>query len=657
MTMQIRSILLYNAAGEMRELTFKRGTVNIITGRSLTGKSAIIDIVDYCLGRSAFAIPEGVIRDAVAWYGVIFSFGNGTEALVAKPAPKENAASQSQAYLAVGSNIDPPQFSSLSANTNDEGVIAELSRRLGIDANLHTPPAGQSRAALEATARHTVFYLFQPQGIVASKELLFYKQLEQFIPQTIKDTLPYFLGVVNSERVAIEHELRNARRKLKTLTRDMEEASSIAADQVLRGQSLVAECQQVGIIPANTTAENSEQILELLRPVMNWRPSLATVPELSKISQLRDKVNEDHETARSLYRRIEAAEVFQYDSQAYISEAGEQVMRLQPINLVEPNGDVHRCPLCSTDLSSEIPLVSEMSDSLRRLGTDLAQVEAERPRLREYIDGLKDELENARLALRQDEFSLQAAVAEQDAADELKDANARAARAVGRVSLYLETLQLVKEDAQLSLAVSNARKEVERLEALLSGGEDDLLASILNRIGAHMTQWSIPLQLEHPGPYRFDFNNLTVVADRPGRPIPMQRMGGGKNWLGCHLLALLAIHSHFIEDRRPVPAFLILDQPSQVYFFSPQSYKDLSGSTQDTLKSDADLNAVQRMFDLLFDICSATQGMFQVIVMEHANLPDERYQSALIEEPWDGTGEHSLVPGAWKKISGESPSS
>ena len=65
-TMQVRSIILYNAAGETREVRFKRGAVNIITGRSLTGKSAIIDIIDYCLGRSAFTVPEGVIKDAVA---------------------------------------------------------------------------------------------------------------------------------------------------------------------------------------------------------------------------------------------------------------------------------------------------------------------------------------------------------------------------------------------------------------------------------------------------------------------------------------------------------------------------------------------------------------------------------------------------------------
>ena len=73
--MQLRSIILYNRAGAIRELSFKRGAVNIITGRSLTGKSAIVEIIDYCLGRSTFLIPEGVIRDTVAWYAVVFSLG------------------------------------------------------------------------------------------------------------------------------------------------------------------------------------------------------------------------------------------------------------------------------------------------------------------------------------------------------------------------------------------------------------------------------------------------------------------------------------------------------------------------------------------------------------------------------------------------------
>ncbi len=66
----------------------------------------------------------------------------------------------------------------------------------------------------------------------------------------------------------------------------------------------------------------------------------------------------------------------------------------------------------------------------------------------------------------------------------------------------------------------------------------------------------------------------------------MHRMGGGKNWLGCHFLALLALHEHFVQERRSVPGFLILDQPTQVYFPSTQQYKALSGTTEDTLESE-----------------------------------------------------------------------
>src|SRR5258708_3196691 len=99
MTIQIKSIVLYNHSGETRELALQPGRVNIITGKSLTGKSAIIDIVDYCLGRSMFSVAEGVIRETVAWYAVVLQAGEGTQLAVAKPAPAEGAIQQSQCYL------------------------------------------------------------------------------------------------------------------------------------------------------------------------------------------------------------------------------------------------------------------------------------------------------------------------------------------------------------------------------------------------------------------------------------------------------------------------------------------------------------------------------------------------------------------------------
>jgi hypothetical protein len=169
-----------------------------------------------------------------------------------------------------------------------------------------------------------------------------------------------------------------------------------------------------------------------------------------------------------------------------------------------------------------------------------------------------------------------------------------------------------------------------------------------------MTGFAGLLDLEHRGsPYRIDIKRVTVVADTIDRPIPMSRMGSAENWLGCHLIALAALHEHFVQRKRPVPNFLVLDQPSQVYFPSAQVYKALSGTVAETTSADADTAAVERMFNFLFDLCESLAPNFQVIVTEHANLPDVRFERALVEEPW--TGERALVPSEWISRASSTP--
>ncbi len=86
MSFQIKAIAIYNAQGARRELEFELGKVNIITGASKTGKTALIQIVDYCLGRTEFLIPAGKIREHVVWYAIKLK-GKPGEAIVARPAP------------------------------------------------------------------------------------------------------------------------------------------------------------------------------------------------------------------------------------------------------------------------------------------------------------------------------------------------------------------------------------------------------------------------------------------------------------------------------------------------------------------------------------------------------------------------------------------
>jgi hypothetical protein len=64
-----------------------------------------------------------------------------------------------------------------------------------------------TRESYEANVKHTYYYLFQKQTIVANKDQLFYRQNEQFQPQAIKDTLAILLGVSSRNRYELEARL------------------------------------------------------------------------------------------------------------------------------------------------------------------------------------------------------------------------------------------------------------------------------------------------------------------------------------------------------------------------------------------------------------------------------------------------------------------
>jgi hypothetical protein len=128
----------------------------------------------------------------------------------------------------------------------------------------------------------------------------------------------------------------------------------------------------------------------------------------------------------------------------------------------------------------------------------------------------------------------------------------------------------------------------------------------------------------------------------PNRPEPLNRLGSGENWIGYHLIAHLALHRHFRQDRRPVPGFLFLDQPTQVYF-PPDLDPEFQGDV-DQLEDD-DRQKVARMFALIFMAVTELAPDFQVIVMDHADLrSSEDFQDAVVER-WRGG--NALIPEDW----------
>src|SRR5687768_11508665 len=135
--MQIRNLILYNSKDNVRVLPFRLGDVNIISGESKSGKTAIIDIIDYCLGSKDCKIAEGIIRDTVYWFAITVVFNKTEEFVIARQNPNTKGVNTiSEIYLEAGPFETFPEFDSIHPNSNLVGLKEFLSRKIGIADNL-----------------------------------------------------------------------------------------------------------------------------------------------------------------------------------------------------------------------------------------------------------------------------------------------------------------------------------------------------------------------------------------------------------------------------------------------------------------------------------------------------------------------------------------
>lgn len=642
--MQIIEIVLYNRAGEKRVLTLEPNRVNIITGASKTGKSALIDMVDYCLGSSEFLVAEGIIRQTVAWFGVLLQYKTD-RLFIARPSPKLDMAANA-AYIEQGIKILSPVIAPNGPNSTTEAIIQNLSDRLSVSPNLNIPPSGQTRAPLAASIRHSLFLCFQAQDEIATKRFLFHRQSEPFIGQSIKDTLPYFLGAIQEDRLALEQQLARALQELRRIERLCREAEAVKAGGLSKAIALLSEAREVGLIENDKMPEDLETVFAILRSLSDWVPGKVIIPESGRLTQLQQELKDLMTEINSKTDTIREANVFAQEASGYVTEVREQRTRLESIGLFNAEKPINdTCPLCFEPLPHKTPHAQEINSAIERLSGSLDTIDRERPELREYIQqliGEKDELRTQALVVQR---SIDGILGERGAAKKLTDINIRRARVIGRISLWLESVSGADKVDNHQKAVDLAKNKVAKLKKQLDiKQKEDRLSSILNLLGIQMTEWARHLDLEHSRyPVRFDLKNLTVVADAE-EPIPLQNMGSGENWVGYHLIVHFALHQYFSKHHRPVPRFLFLDQPSQFSF--PQDRDAEFQGSLEAIEKDEDRVAISRMFNFIFDFAERPGVNMQIIITDHANLADRRFQDAVIAR-WRG-GE-KLIPPEWEK--------
>lgn len=457
--------------------------------------------------------------------------------------------------------------------------------------------------------------------------------------------IPYLLGAVDEDHFLTLKRYQDARGRLRKLEREHADAQAITRESSDAVRVLLLEARRAGLIAGDTSGIDTNSALLLLRQ--------ATVPQPMAFSVVDDPeadLTELDERRRAMLKRLhdlreEIADIerLSRETREFETEAREQEARLASIGLVSgaKMDSVDTCPLCESHLAVPIPTIAEIRASLSNVQAQLRSVRRDEPRLQEHLSRLETQRADLNESLRAVQADTTKRIHDNERLRLEQHQFAEQARVAGRIAYYLENTETVAKDSGLFRRLEQLRAEIKELESALDDdAAQERLITALNLVGRDLTNFAAKLGLEHgENPLRLDLKHLTVVADTDDGPLALMQMGSAENWVGYHVAAHLSLHKLFRRRGRPVPGFLMLDQPSQAHYPPDRD----EGGRIDGLP-DEDQTAVRQIFGLLHQYCSELEPDMQIIVADHVELLDDWFRDSIAERWRDGI---ALVPQSW----------
>jgi hypothetical protein len=652
MYFQIKKVILWpKKDGEKpRVLPFATGKVNVISGRSKTGKSAVIPIIDYCLAAEKCAIPVGVIREKCAWFGVVVDTIEG-EKLLARREPGKQQSTGDMFVLEAAHVAIPDEI--VQKNSNVDYVKSTLNRLSGLS-NLDFEPAATDSFKSRPSFRDLVAFIFQPQNIVANPDVLFFKADTSEHREKLKTIFPYVLGAITPQLLQARHELEHLQRGVRRKESELRTRQAAGARWQRDGQGWLRMAIEYGLLPAETEIPKEWPLtLELLRKVLRAEPSAgdetieAMDLTLARLKELR--FEETDLTAQyniSKERRVELQQL-EDSTEAYADSLKIQRDRLSLSKWIRDQV-----------VDRESIIFEQSEEGRSRLNNLCMALDATEMRLRSYpraVESLGRETIRQREAIKETLFKLKAVQKEIDAIEQRSQIGKqialrreRNARFLGRLEESVLLFETQEPSSDLSNEIASIRNRVEQLQHLVQEGR--VLAKqeqALEKV-EHFASKLIPqLDGEWPeAPIRLIVKDLTIKVNRDGRDDFLWEIGSGANWLAYHVAVTLALQGLFLnEPNHPVPGVLIYDQPSQVYFPTRRAPSANNVHELDHKFKDEDLEAVRKVFRLFSKVMSKKKAELQIIVLDHA---DEEVWGGLpnlhLVEEWRG---RELVPRNW----------
>jgi hypothetical protein len=625
MFFQLRKIILWPRIGNAkpRIVDFEPGVVNVISGASKTGKSAIIPIIDYCLGADKCAIPVETIRNACSWFGIVVETSEGQK-LLARREPGEQKSTGDMFLLEADEIVVPEQVPQ--KNTSADAVKARLDELSNLS-RLSFDNDGASRGfRFRPSFRDLMAFTFQPQNIIANPDVLFFKADTYEHREKLKTIFPYVLKAITADVLVAQHELESVSRELGRKERELENVRRVSERWAGELRSWAVRARELGLLqdPVSDSL-NRDELLALLRDATKRvempTPSSVGIEEAMKeLALLQGEEARVDSELRNLRRRHAEMTKLMETSSKLGDALNVQRDRLSIATWLRSIETQQVCPVCASELDDKHGNLDELVKSLQAVEGSLqrhraapASFDREMVRVRQEIDLAVERLKG--VAVRRSEVERRSTT--------VRAASYRSAeisRFLGTLDRGLEMQVVLGTDGALQEEIDQLRKRAQALTALVSkAGIEQRLRNARGRITVFAARILPDLDAERPNdPVELSITDLTLKVRGSTREDYLWEIGSGANWLAYHVAISLSLQQFFLEDPgSPVPGFLVYDQPSQVYF--PRRLAGIrTAESDDPTLEDEDIGAVRKVFTSLARFVAAAKNHLQVIVLDHA---------------------------------------
>lgn len=631
MYLQIREIVLWprNPNLEPRRLQFELGKVNVISGASRTGKSAVIPIIDYCMGSGTCSIPVKTIRKYCEWFGVVVATAQGDK-LLARREPGAQRSTDDMYLLEAERISDIPRR--IAKNTNADAVKRLLDELAGLSKLDFSGGDESTGFDGRPSFRDLAAFTFQPQNVVANPDVLFFKANTYEHREKLRKIFPYVLGAVTPALMAKQFELGRARQELRRKERELKDAQEVSARWLADLTAKFSEAQELGLTAKPEQELSRGQMIEQLEEVvartdLTLSVSTSTISDaLRELSGLEVEEREVSRELTTLRHRLSEMSRMRVGVDQYQDALALQRGRLQLSSWVMSHTeDEADCPMCGSHTDSAKRKLAVLSERLQEVEAE-AGIDKEVPAAFDReLQRVTTEVGQATERLRSVQIRKRALSGRSDEARQRQFAAQRAERFVGNLESALDLHRRLGSDSELVEEVVRLRELVQQLEAELRGQDVEArkrraLHSISNNAGRLLPH----LDVESPNdPISLEINDLTIKVRGTERDDYLSEIGSGSNWLSYHLAVLLALHQFFLsQPRSPVPAFLVFDQPSQVYFpkrIVARREDEEDEEVEEPQLRDEDVDAVRQAFEVMGRVALDAKGALQLIVLDHAS--------------------------------------